>query len=93
MADITGTGRNETLTGTAGDDTINGLGGDDTLSGGSGADVFVFQAGGNGLDTITDFDPAVDTFRIATGDLDVDTDNVWYEMCFRLKCFRLKMGG
>ena len=94
MADITGTGRNETLTGTAGDDTINGLGGDDTLSGGSGADVFVFQtASGNGLNTITDFDPAVDTFRIATGDLDVDTDNVWYEMCFRLKCFRLKMGG
>ena len=61
-------------------------GGDDTLSGGSGADVFVFQtAGYNGLDTIRDFDPAVDTFRIETGNLDFDTDNVWYEMCFRLK--------
>ncbi len=59
MADITGTGGNETLTGTAGDDT---------LSGGSGADVFVFQtAGDNGLDTIRDFDPAVDTVRIETG--------------------------
>ena len=81
MADITGTGGNDTLIGTAGDDTINGLGGNDTLSGGSGADVFVFQAaGGNGLDTITDFDPAVDTFRIETGNLDFDADNVWYEM-------------
>ena len=81
MADITGTGGNDTLTGTTGDDTINGLGGDDTLSGGSGADVFVFQAaGGNGLDVITDFDPAVDTFRIETGNLDFDADNVWYEM-------------
>ena len=81
MADITGTGGNDTLPGTAGDDTINGLGGNDTLSGGSGADVFVFQAaGGNGLDTITDFDPAVDTFRIETGNLDFDADNVWYEM-------------
>ncbi len=68
MADITGTGGNETLTGTAGDDTINGLGGDDTLKCGSGAEVFVFQtAGGNGLDTITDFDPAVDTVRKETG--------------------------
>ena len=68
MADRTGTGGNETLTGTAGDDTINGLGGGDTLSGGSGADVFVFQpASDNRLDTITDFDPAVDTFRIETG--------------------------
>jgi len=81
MADITGTGGDDTLPGTAGDDTINGLGGNDTLSGGSGADVFVFQAaGGNGLDTITDFDPTVDTFRIETGNLDFDKDNVWYEM-------------
>ena len=80
MAGITGTGGNETLTGAAGDDT---------LSGGSGADVFVFQtASDNGLDTIRDSDPAVDTVRIETGDLDFDTDNVWYEMCFRLK-----MGG
>ena len=81
MANITGTGGNDTLTGTAGNDTINGLGGDDTLSGGSGADVFVFQAaGGNGLDTITDFDPAEDTIQIVTGNLDFDKGNVWYEM-------------
>ena len=88
MATINGTNDNNTLTGTAsadtinglgGDDTIDGLGGDDTLSGGAGADVFVFQAsGGNGFDTITDFDPEIDTFRIDTGDLDFGPDNVWY---------------
>ena len=88
MADIDGTNNGETLDGTAGadtinglggDDTIDGLGGDDTLTGGAGADVFVFQAaGGNGFDTITDFDPEIDTFRIETGDLDFGPDNVWY---------------
>ena len=88
MADIDGTNDNNNLSGTAGADTINGLGGndtidglggDDTLSGGAGADIFVFQAsGGNGFDTITDFDPEIDTFRIETGDLDFGSDNVWY---------------
>ena len=88
MATINGTNDNNTLTGTAGadtinglggDDTIDGLGGDDTLSGGAGADIFVFQAsGGNGFDTITDFDPEIDTFRIDTGDLDFGPDDVWY---------------
>ena len=88
MADINGTNDNNNLTGTAGADTINGLGGndtidglggDDTLSGGAGADIFVFQAsGGNGFDTITDFDPEIDTFRIETGALDFGSDNVWY---------------
>ena len=88
MATINGTNNNDTLTGTTGADTINGLGGndtidglggDDTLSGGAGADIFVFQAsGGNGFDTITDFDPEIDTFRIETGDLDFGPDNVWY---------------
>ena len=88
MADIDGTNNGESLDGTAGadtidglggDDTIDGLGGDDTLTGGAGADVFVFRAaGGNGFDTITDFDPEVDTFRIETGGLDFGPDNVWY---------------
>ena len=88
MADINGTNDNNNLSGTAGADTINGLGGndtidglggDDTLSGGAGADIFVFQAsGGNGFDTITDFDPEIDTFRIETGALDFGSDNVWY---------------
>ena len=88
MATINGTNNNDTLSGTTGADTINGLGGndtidglggDDTLSGGAGADIFVFQAsGGNGFDTITDFDPEIDTFRIETGDLDFGPDNVWY---------------
>ena len=88
MATINGTNSNDTLTGTTGadtidglggDDTIDGLGGDDTLTGGVGADIFVFRAsGGNGFDTITDFDPEVDTFRIDTGGLDFGPDNVWY---------------
>ena len=88
MATINGTNNNDTLTGTTGADTINGLGGndtidglggDDTLSGGAGADIFVFQAsGGNGFDTILDFDPEIDTFRIETGNLDFGPDNVWY---------------
>ena len=88
MADINGTNNNDTLTGTGGadtidglggNDTINGLGGDDTLRGGPGADVFVFQAsGGNGFDTIADFDPEIDTFRIEIGDLDFGADDVWY---------------
>ena len=88
MATINGTNSNDTLSGTTGADTINGLGGndtidglggDDTLSGGAGADIFVFQAsGGNGFDTITDFDPEIDTFRIDTGDLAFGPDNVWY---------------
>ena len=88
MADIDGTNNDDTLTGTAGadtinglggDDTIDGLGGDDTLTGGAGADVFVFQAsGGNGFDTITDFDPEIDTFRIETDGLDFGPDSVWY---------------
>ncbi|MDE0512210.1 MAG: calcium-binding protein [Gammaproteobacteria bacterium] len=88
MATINGTNGNDTLTGTAGadtidgrggGDTISGRGGDDTLSGGSGADIFVFQAaGGNGFDTITDFDPDTDTFRIESGDPDFGPDDVWY---------------
>ena len=76
MADIDGTNDNNNLSGTTGantinglggNDTIDGLGGDDTLSGGAGADIFVFQAaGGNSFDTILDFDPEIDTFRIET---------------------------
>ncbi len=88
MANLDGTGNNDILNGTAGADTINGLDGNDTidghegndtLSGGSGADIFVFHAaGGNGFDTIDDFDPEIDTFRIETGDLDFGPNNVWY---------------
>ena len=88
MAVIDGTNNSDTLNGTpdadtinglGGDDTIDGLGGDDTLTGGAGADVFVFHAAGaNGFDTITDFDPEVDTFRLDTGGLDFGPDNVWY---------------
>ena len=89
MATKIGTNNSDTLTGTAGADTIAGRGGNDTiagrggndsLTGGAGADVFVFQAaGGNGLDTILDFNPEIDTLRIETGDLDFGPHDVWYE--------------
>jgi Ca2+-binding RTX toxin-like protein len=44
------------LSGEAGDDVLKGGTGNDTLSGGTGADRFVFDAPGQGLDVITDFD-------------------------------------
>jgi serralysin len=51
------------LIGSSGDDFLNGLTGNDTLTGGAGADMFVFTtaiAGGNNVDTITDFTVNVD---------------------------------
>ncbi|MEL6581943.1 MAG: calcium-binding protein, partial [Cyanobacteria bacterium J06621_12] len=48
-----GAAGNDSLTGGRGDDTINGGDGNDTLVGGAGADTFVL--GGNGIDTIADF--------------------------------------
>lgn len=52
---LTGTAGNDRLDGLAGNDSLQGSAGDDTLSGGAGADVFVYDAAGNGIDTITDF--------------------------------------
>lgn len=53
---ITGNGAANRLLGQAGDDVLTGNAGNDTLTGGAGADHFVFTvAGGNGFDTITDF--------------------------------------
>jgi Ca2+-binding RTX toxin-like protein len=51
------------IIGNTGNDVLNGLAGNDTLTGGGGADQFVFStaiAGGNNVDTITDFTVNVD---------------------------------
>lgn len=64
--DLRGDGGNDLLLGGTGIDTLNGGDGDDTLNGGPGADVliggagsdsFVFDAPGDGVDTVRDFAP------------------------------------
>ncbi|TRU87154.1 MAG: calcium-binding protein [Microcystis novacekii Mn_MB_F_20050700_S1] len=49
----------DTLIGGLGNDTLNGGVGTDSLTGGAGADRFVFSSSTQGIDTITDFNPAV----------------------------------
>jgi Ca2+-binding RTX toxin-like protein len=51
------------IIGSSGSDLLNGLAGNDTLTGGGGPDTFVFSteiAGGNNVDTITDFNVSTD---------------------------------
>ncbi len=55
---------NDTLDGGAGNDTLEGGGGDDTLTGGPGSDTFIFGLN-FGNDTITDFDPSLDTLEFS----------------------------
>jgi hypothetical protein len=55
---INGGNGSDTITGTDFGDVIVGGTGSDNLTGGTGADIFVFDATGNGLDTITDFTTA-----------------------------------
>lgn len=62
---VLGTGARQAIRGTAGDDLIIGNPAADTLTGGGGADTFVFQSSRDGMDTITDFDPADDKVNIA----------------------------
>jgi Ca2+-binding RTX toxin-like protein len=52
-----GTGT-DSLIGGDGNDSLNGGAGTDTLTGGAGADRFVFSSSTQGIDTITDFNPA-----------------------------------
>ncbi|KQY89143.1 ExeM/NucH family extracellular endonuclease [Pelomonas sp. Root1444] len=56
-----GTAGNDTIVGTDGDDVIEGGLGRDTLTGKAGANQFVYRTGSDGLDTITDFKPGVDS--------------------------------
>ncbi|MBV7388446.1 VWA domain-containing protein [Pasteurellaceae bacterium TAE3-ERU1] len=59
LLDNTDVGGNDTINGGNGDDIIIGGAGNDTLTGGAGADQFVYNLkGGNGDDTITDFNAA-----------------------------------
>ena len=57
------------LWGKDGNDILIGGSGTDRLQGGEGADVFLFQAaGGNGLDTVVDFELGIDIIRIEPGE-------------------------
>ena len=75
---LVGNAGNDILVGGDGDDLMIGGLGDDTMSGGSGGDTYLFSAdGGEGNDTITDFDVATDVIRLsdvldADGDSDID---------------------
>ena len=62
----TGNSFNNIIIGNDNNNKLSGLEGDDTLTGGLGADSFVFTAGVNGLDTITDFNGLVS--GVAEGD-------------------------
>jgi Ca2+-binding RTX toxin-like protein len=58
-----GNDRANAIIGGSGSDVLNGLTGNDTLTGGDGADTFLFSteiAGGNNVDTITDFNVSTD---------------------------------
>lgn len=55
------TGTRQALVGTTGDDEIIGNPAADTLTGGEGADTFVFSTMRDGVDTITDFTPGMDS--------------------------------
>ncbi len=52
---LQGNAGNDTIAAGDGDDLVGGGLGDDALTGGAGADKFLFEASGNGLDTIADF--------------------------------------
>jgi T1SS-143 domain-containing protein len=72
---IDGGSGNDILVGGDGDDLIIGGLDHDTMSGGNGSDTFVFSAnGGEGNDTINDFDVATDVIRLSDV-LDADGDN------------------
>ena len=57
---LSGTVNNDILTGSSIADRIVGLSGQDTITTGSGYDVIVFNAPGDGVDTITDFEVGFD---------------------------------
>ncbi|WP_130538107.1 retention module-containing protein [Thiomicrorhabdus indica] len=62
-------GGDDTLDGESGNDRLYGGAGDDTLTGGSGSDTFVYRAGDNGTDTITDFEVGSSGDRLDIADL------------------------
>ena len=52
---LSGTAANDTLTGSGKNDFLVGHGGNDSLTGGNGADIFAWQLGDTGSDSVTDF--------------------------------------
>jgi Ca2+-binding RTX toxin-like protein len=65
---ITAGGHADTITSGAGNDTIIGGAGNDSITTGTGADKVQLQSYlSNGVDTITDFTPGTDDFKVATG--------------------------
>jgi Ca2+-binding RTX toxin-like protein len=62
---LTGNGFNNTINGNNGANIINGRGGTDTLTGFGGGDTFVFAAGENQHDVITDFTAGVDRIDLS----------------------------
>ncbi|MBE9096817.1 cadherin-like domain-containing protein, partial [Tychonema sp. LEGE 07203] len=65
---FTGDASANSVTGTEFADILTGGGGADILTGGSGADIFVYNAPGEGGDTITDFTFGVDKFQFAASE-------------------------
>ena len=63
---LVGGNGDDILAGEQADDTIDGGVGNDTLSGGNGTDLFVLGSN-NGEDTITDFNPGQDSFKLLNG--------------------------
>ena len=61
---VDGTIGDDTLVGSVVSDRITGFAGEDTITTGTGNDVIVFQAPGDGVDTITDFTPGNDAIDL-----------------------------
>lgn len=85
---ISGTGASDVLVGGFNNDTLVGGAGNDTLQGNNGADVFVY-AGGDGADTILDFQPGLgDVIRLTNtgatgfGDLQISAVSGGYAIAF-----------
>jgi Ca2+-binding RTX toxin-like protein len=59
-----GTSDSESLIGTKYNDVLIGFGGNDKLTGGAGADRFRFYSASEGIDKITDFNPATEKIEL-----------------------------
>jgi Ca2+-binding RTX toxin-like protein len=74
------------LNGGNGDDLLVGGSGNDRLTGGAGADIFVFDAklGKKNVDTITDFDPVLDTIYLNNNRFKALTEGALPEEAFKV---------
>lgn len=73
---LVGTDGNDTLTGSAGTQYLVGSKGNDTLTGGPGTDYFIFTALNQGVDRITDYNPAEDKIYFIGRDF-MPTGGMW----------------